>query len=418
MKKTVMAIAVGLASAGFITDADAVEEKLFSPILSISQEYTDNIFDAKDNKRTDYITRLRPGFASVYKAARWNWNVAYNLDYRYYARDSKTNDLTHDAAVKGSIAILENFFFLDLADSYKRVSLNTLRDETVASSFANQTEQNIATINPYLLWRPGQKTTLKTGYRYTDTRYWDSTGIDKMHHSGYADLTYELTSKLNLLANYTFSHQESSDSIRYNKHDASAGFKYSYAEKSYLYANGGYTWQYFSNNRSARYLFWNGGIVHDFNIFVARLETKRQTTEDPLADSTRETSYLAKIDREFDRGAVGASGSYTEYSNSYTNSGSGAGDRKKTAVGVTGRYEIIEGVTANAALNGEHYEYSVPGTDNYPYRLTALAGLSWKMMQELTLSLNYSHISNQYKIDKMAGGWATNRAILEMKMVF
>jgi hypothetical protein len=421
MKKAVLAIAVGVVAVGYQGQA-AAEDRLFTPSLSVSEEYTDNVFDTKANKRTDYITRLRPGFTTKYQASRWNWDAAYNLDYRYYARDSKTNDLAHDASLKGSIVLLENFFFLDLGDTYKRVSLNTMRDDTVASAFANQSDQNIATINPYLLWRPGKKTNLKTGYRYLDTRYWDTTGIDKKSHSGYGDLTYELTSKLNLLANYTFTHQESSDQIRYNRHDASGGFKYSYAEKSYLYANGGYTWQFFSDNHAARYLFWNAGVVHDFNLFVATLETKRQTTEDPRAESTRETSYLARLDRTFERGAVGVSGGYTEYSNTYANAitGTTAGDRNKTAVGATGRYEVVDGLTANVGITGEHYHYStiVTTSDNYPYRLTGTAGLAWQMMKDLTLSLNYSRISNQYKFDSLAGGWLTNRATLELKMVF
>jgi len=414
MKKTVALLTAAIAVCGLANQAKAAEERFFTPFLSISEEYTDNVFDTKDNKRTDYITRLRPGFTSNYQAPRWRWDLAYNLDYRYYARDSESNDLSHDAGLKGTITLLENFFFLDLSDSYKRVSLDVVRDSTVSSTVANQTDQNIATINPWLLWRPGQKTTLKTGYRFTDTRYWKSDGIDKQAHSGYADATYELTAKLNLLAAYTFTHQKTAENLDYDKHDASVGFKYSYADKSYIQASGGYTWQDFSDNRTANYQFWNASLVHDFSLLVATLETRRQTTEDPLADATRETSYLAKLDRAFERGAIGLSGGYTEYDNN----GITATGRRKSTIGMTGRYEIINGVLVSAALAGERYSYDTPALDEYPYRLTGNAGLTWQMMKALTLSLNYTHISNQYDLDSTAGGWTTNRAVLDLKMVF
>lgn len=413
MKRTAVLLATVIAVCGFTNRATA-EDRFFTPFLSISEEYTDNVYDTKDTKRTDYITRLRPGFTSNYQAPRWRWDLAYNLDYRYYARDSENNDISHDAGLKGSITLLENFFFLDLADTYKRISLDVVRDNTVSSTFANQTDQNIAIINPWLLWRPGQKTILKTGYRFTDTRYWKSDGIDKQAHNGYADIAHELTAKLSLLSNYTFTRQNSAENLDYDKHDASLGFKYTYADKSYLQASGGYTWQDFSDDNTARYLFWNASLVHDFSLFVATLTTRRQTTEDPLAESTRETSYLAKLDRTFERGAVGLSGGYTEYENY----GITTTANRKSLISMTGRYEIMSGVIASASLAGERYSYGTPTLDDYPYRLIGNAGLTWQMMKALTLSLNYTHVSNQYHLDSTAGGWTTNRAILDLKMVF
>lgn len=413
-----LAIAVGVVAVGYQGQAEA-EDRLFAPLLTVSEEYTDNVFDTKVNKRTDYITRLRPGFTSKYQAARWNWDANYNLDYRYYARKSKTNDISHDAGLKGSITLLENFLYLDLADTYKRVSLNVLRDDTAASSFANQTEQNIATVNPWFQWRLGQKTDLKTGYRYIDTRYWDSAGINKYAHSGYADVTYELTSKLNLLANYTYTNQKSADNQKFDKHDASGGFKYSYAEKSYLYANGGYSWQFFRDTGASRYFFWNAGLVHDFNLFVATLETKRQNTEDPLSTSARETSYLAKLDRVFDRGAIGVSGGYTEYDySSRSHTISAGNDKHKVFAGINGRYEVLDGLTANAAVTGERYHYSTTTGDDYPYRLILSAGLAWQILKDLSMNASYSRVANQYHLDNNSGGWYTNRATLELKLVF
>jgi hypothetical protein len=416
MKKAVMTIAVLATTGGLYGQAAA--DPLFVPFLTVGEEYTDNVYDAKDNKRTDYITRLRPGFTSKYQAARWQWDVAYNLDYRYYARDSKKNDLAHDANIKGSITLLENFFFLDLSDTYKLVSLDIGRDATQSSLSANQSEQNIATINPWLLWRPGQKTILKTGYRYIDTRYWDGDGIDKKAHNGYADLTYEMTAKLNLLAGYGFTHQTSSDNLDYDKHDVSGGFRYKLAEQSQLYATLGYTWQDFSNDYSSNYLFWNAGLVQNLGLFVATLEAKRQVTEDPLADSTRETSYSIKLDRPFARGSIGLLASRTSYDTTVNASGSLTDDYRKTTLGLTGSYEITEGVKANATVSGERFSYDAPAVDDYRYRLLASLGLSWQLLPDLNLGLSYTRVSNQDQLDSSSGGWDTNRVIVDLKKTF
>lgn len=415
MKKASAVLAVLTLTAVSYGNAGA-EDSLLAPFLSVGQEYTDNVFDTETNRRTEYITRIRPGFTSTYEAPRWKWQAAYNLDYRYYARDSKTNDLSHDASLKGTITLVENFFYLDLADTYKRVSLDSFRDQTVSSPFANQTEQNIATINPWLLWRPGQKTTLKTGYRYIDTRYWDSNGIDKQAHSGYVDAAYELTEKLSLLTNYTFTHQESADRRRYDKHDATTGFRYAYAEKSFLYANGGYTWQFYPDRSASRYLVWSGGLTHDFTWFVATLEVKRQNTEDPLTTSTRETTYQAKLERSFERGSISINGGYTEYD--ITDALAAAGtDKHKVFATVNGRYELTQGISATAAVGGEHYTYSRQLPTDYRYRFTASAGLAWQLLDNLTASLSYTRVVNQ---DRLDGGreWNTNRAVLDLKMVF
>ncbi len=417
MKRLALMITSVAAAVGWYSEGLA-EDRLLAPFITIGEEYTDNVFDTQTERRHDFITRVRPGFISNYQASRFQWNIAYNLDYRYYARNSKTNDISHEVDAKGSITLLENFFFLDLADTYKRVSLDIYRDAVVASAFANQTDQNIATVNPWLLWHPTDRTTLKTGYRYNDIRYWDASGIAKQIHSAHADMTYELTPKVNLLANYLYSHQESVDNRRYDKHDASGGFRYNYADTSFLYANLGYTWQYFSDRTSSRYLFWNAGLKHDFGYFIATLESKRQITEDPLAHSTRETSYQAKLDKTFDRSAIGLFGGYTDYD--YIDRAPGyTGGRHKTVVGLTGRYDIGEHLALNATLSGEHYNsYRTPFSGNRPYRLVALIGLSWQIMNDLALNVSYTHISNQRQLDSTDGVWTTNRAVIELKKTF
>lgn len=68
-----MAYAVGFfpcsvpVAAYFSPQSQAADFKLH-PTLSVSEEYTDNVYETEDNKRYDYITRAQPGLAMKYIA--------------------------------------------------------------------------------------------------------------------------------------------------------------------------------------------------------------------------------------------------------------------------------------------------------------------------------------------------------------
>ncbi len=392
--------------------ATSAADTSFKPFVAVSEEITDNVFEQAANKRSEYITRLRPGATLNYQTPFWSWDTAYTFEYRNYARGSKADEFTHDAALKGNIALIEKFFFLDLGDTYRRVTLDVSRNAATESSlFLNQTDQNIATVSPYLVWRLRGDSTLKTGYRFTDTRYWDATGIEKQEHRAFADLTHQVTSRFSLTSGYAFTRLESRPA-RFNKHDLYGGFKYEYADKSSIYGQIGNSWQKFDAGADVTNLFWNAGITHDFRFAVATLETRVSTTEDPLAVSTQETSYSAKLEKTLQRGMIGLSSSYSEYVNTATSSMG----HHKLALSAYGRYEIMQDLTANLSATGERFS-RVTAVD-YPYRFTGVAGLSYALKNDLTLGLTYTHVNNLLDLERNAGSYQVNKVVLEVKKAF
>ena len=412
MKILIACIGVGVFMAGGLPRPVSAADSSFKPFVSVSEEATDNVFEQTTNKRSELITRLRPGATFRYQSPLWTWDTAYTFEYRNYARNSKGNEYNHDAALKGNITLLDNFLFLDLSDTYKRVSLDVSRNAATESSlFLNQSDQNVAAISPYLLWRLRGDNTLKTGYRYTDTRYWDSVGIDKREQRGFTSLTHEFTSTFSINAGYEFSRLESQPT-RYNKHDLSGGFKFEYADKSFLFGQVGNSWQHFDSGINVSYLFWNAGITHDFRFAVATLETKVSTTEDPLAVSTKETSYSGKLEKTLPRGMIAVSAAYSEYINTATD----LTDRRKLGFCLTGRYDILSQLTANATASGEHFNKKT--ASDLPYRVSGVAGLSYQFKDELTLALTYTYVNNLQNLDTTAGSNQINKAVLELKKSF
>ena len=383
----------------------------FIPSIAASEEVNDNIYEVSGIRRTDFITQVTPGFTSRYNSPIWNWDAAYTLTYRNYARKSTGDEFANDASLKGSISVLENFLYLDVGDAYHRVSADIARDLTAQSSlFLNQTNQNIATISPYLAWRLGEKSTLKTGYRYTDTRYW-GVGIDSQEHTAFADFSHELTTKLSLSAGYSFTH---SDAIteQYNTHSVYGGFTYQYADKASIYATLGSNWQKYNSGENVTFYSWNIGIVHDFDIVIATLATSSQTTADPLSVSTTTTSYSGKLDKVLKRGKIGLSTTYTEYTNELT----GINSQRKLAFSGSGSYEVIPDLTPNLAVTAERY-YINNGID-LPYHLFVSTGLSYAFNHDLTLSLTYTFDTKRNDPSSTTGEIEINRVIVEAKKTF
>lgn len=385
------------------------------PSIALSEEVTDNIGETSGNKSTEYITHISPGFTSVYTGPYWNWDATYTFNYINYARKSNPNEYTHLASLKGNISVVENFLYLDVSDTYQRVSIDVARDPaTQTSSYLNQTDQNIATVAPYLLWRLGEKSTLKTGYRYTDTRYWGE-GIEKQEHSAFDDFSRELTSRLSLSAGYSFTLSESLFE-QYNTHNVYGGFNYQYADKSSIHATIGNNWQKFSSGKNTTTYSWNIGIVHDFDIVVATLETSSQTITDPKAVSTTLTSYSGKLDKVLQRGNIGLSTTYSKFANSET----GINNQRKMSYSLYGRYEVIPDLNTNLAVTAErsYMNTNTNTASDFPYQLSVTTGLGYAFNHDLSLNLNYTYYTKRNDLDDATGAVDINRVILEVKKVF
>ncbi len=376
------------------------------PSLTVAEEYNDNVFERRDLVKTDYITRALPGLALKHLAPFWDWDIAYNFDYRYYARNSRTDDNTHNLLAQGKIRLIDEFMFLDVNDSYKRVSLNVTRDYTQESLIANQSDSNTFSASPYLQFRPGTHATVKTGYIYTNVWYRDPTAIDKREHKGFVDAVYEYTAKLSFNADYAYTHQNSVNG--FDEHAPYAGARYEYADKSFVFANGGYTWIRFKNRSAFNNPFWNAGITHTFEPYAVYFNAGVQYPEDPQSGVTKQTDYTVGINRNAARGTIGISVYYSKYD--ATNI-----DRtKKYGTGITGRYEITPKLAGNISFNAEQYDHS---TGSYTRRFFVNPVLSYALPWDISVALNYTFV-DYYSPGIYNDNYRVNRLVLEARKVF
>lgn len=392
------------------SSAALAAEFRFTPSLALSEEYNDNLFQDATGEKTDLVTRVQPAVALSAEGGGFTTDLSYGVDYRYYAKESSSDEFDHRAAMKGSFKFFDDFLHLDLLDTYSRVSSELARDLTSESLVVDQTLQNNAVISPFLNWRPSGTSTLKTGYRYRDTRYWEGDGIDKIEHAGYAEWSRELSEGLVLSAGYTFA-SISSDTDGLDRHEAFAGLRYDYGTGNFLYGKGGYVRQSFDGGLEKSDPFWDVGVSRDFGLLVAALGTKVQYAEDPQTLSTRNISHYATLSRIFPRGFAGFTASWSKYEKEQQVP---RDIEKKVLLGLAGRYELRPGLTANLNLSGDRLDSTLPS--DYPYHLTAGAGFEYALGTHVVLAANYTHISYRDNLDSAAGSVEVNRAIVEMRV--
>jgi hypothetical protein len=390
----------------------AASELRVSPSVALSQEVNDNIRQVPKGERLEFVTRVQPGALLDYQGPNGTAQASYNLDYRYYARHTRDHEVNHAGLLKATLKLRDEFFTLELGDSYSRVSLDLARDTVQESVLVDQTDQNLAMVSPYLTWHPGSKSLLKTGYLFRDIRYWHSSALDKQAHGAFADYQHQIAERVSFIAGYSFTHTDSELS-RYQRHDLSAGLRLQYSERSHLFGSAGASWLDFSNAPGSRNPFWSVGASHDFGLLVASLESRVQYTDDPLTLATRQIDYLLKLDRELERTRLWLSAGYSSYR---VELGS-TPDRDRHQVTLGASHELSPGLTGGVTLLGERLSRDSV-VFNLPYHLVASASLQYILAEGLTLGVLYSHISYRDDLGSSTGSIEVNRGIVELRKSF
>lgn len=381
------------------------------PTLAVQEEFTDNVFESTDNRQSDFITRVIPGFSMTYKAPILESDILYHFDYRYYAKNTRDDDITHKLAANGRLTVIENLLFLDLSDSYQRVSLDITRDVAQESLFLNQADKNVAIISPNMKLRPNSRTEAKLGYRFVDTRYTEEgLGVNKTEHMGFLQAAYEFTPRWYVTFDYDFNRQES-ELDDFNLHQASSGVRYEYADKSFLFAKAGNSWINYDNGKSMNNFFWNAGVTHAFPTIVTTLVTGVKYDEDPLSTITRETYVNASVNKEMSAGAVGGSLYYSEFAFADT----GKLNTRKYGGRIHARHEFGSRLSGSVSFTAEKYEQ--PLFSGNTRRLIAESGVSYRLAEQLTISLSYIYV-DYYSREILSDNRHINRVILEVQKYF
>ena len=80
----------------------------FSPRLTLSEEYTDNVFRTPDNTEEDFIFRVSPGVTLDFLGRRADLSLAYDPSYSDYANNTDLSRWSHAANLAGNWQMTRN----------------------------------------------------------------------------------------------------------------------------------------------------------------------------------------------------------------------------------------------------------------------------------------------------------------------
>ncbi|WP_243373840.1 TIGR03016 family PEP-CTERM system-associated outer membrane protein [Geotalea sp. SG265] len=399
------------------------------PSITVAQEYTDNVFENKNHKKSDYITRAMPGIQLRYEAPIGTLDGEYRYDYRYYLRQSRKNDDTHYANVNGHFALIDQLLFLDAADNYQRVSLDVSRDVTQESLFINQTDQNNFFVNPYFSFNLSPRTIARVGYRYTYIWYKqpddlqqltlrEVDDISRKEHTGVGEIAYEFGRSAKVSGGYSFTRTNRSAGSS-NQQDAYLGLekKYGPDDASVISLRGGWTTINYQQGKRYNAPFWVAEIKHQIGNIVTTLNSRVYYGEDPLRAVTQETSYSGAVDLLLPKGLIGGMVSYARFTDTEL-------DRlvtRRATAAVRGRYELMSRLTADLTVEGSRYDNNsfltggdtLSSSDSDTKRLLVGTAVVYSFGEGMKVSALYRYVNYFSGIQG-----EVNRISLEFQKVF
>lgn len=140
----------------------------FTPIISISETYTDNVKLAPPGlEKSDWVTEARAGFSYAGVGRRAQANIRYTPSLFIFARQNET-DLRHDLSSSGRVELAEDHFFINGSAAAYETFAGSDRD--ISISDRNISEDRIQvfsySVTPELVNRFGSTATATLQYAF------------------------------------------------------------------------------------------------------------------------------------------------------------------------------------------------------------------------------------------------------------
>lgn len=394
--------------------ADAATYSLV-PNIALSEEYTDNVYASRENKKTEFITTASAGLGFKYKAPVWDWDAAYRLSYHYFARDSYDDYFQNWLAAGVQMRLIENFLFFDVKDTYDQISLTTNRNEGLNT---DQTNRNYFTASPYLKFKPVPTLELKTGYQYVNRHYSGDSGLNYQEHQLFAAAVKELAPKWDMLANIDYAHVIPESAENHDRLTPTIGFRTYYFTDSFILARGGASWFKFENGTERVTPFWDLQLTHNAKPWSASLRTGVAYNKDALYSASEDRFVQGWIKREYSRSALQLTASYTNTQDVESHENLSEVSRGN----LRGTWLFSKELTGHVDLGLAKYLAFDEESESYygdtPYELRAGTGLSYVVEDGFKASLTYQYANYRHDLDSSADSITVNRVIVALSKSF
>ena len=101
-----------------------------TPRLTLGTEYTDNVFQDKEDTKDDFIYSVSPGFSFQLTGKRSDASLSYDPEYRLYSEYGERSFWRHSALLSGKIGLYKNTT-LNFQDSFLRTEDRLQEDSLI-----------------------------------------------------------------------------------------------------------------------------------------------------------------------------------------------------------------------------------------------------------------------------------------------
>jgi len=174
----------------------------FSPRLTLSEEYNDNIFLQPIDEESDYITTVAPGLGAAFEMDPLNLYLDYSLEYRKY-QDHQEEDETNLRDIQRGLILAQLLpgrdFNLDLTQEFSNVPIDTRLPSSEANARVNRTNLSRFVVRPRYHHLLTPTLGLYLDYQYENWRYQSPQGDDLEGQSVQLGVIKKLSPRLSVL---------------------------------------------------------------------------------------------------------------------------------------------------------------------------------------------------------------------------
>jgi hypothetical protein len=187
----------------------------FHPRVSVTQEYTSNVFLSADNEEDDYITILSPGFTAAALGKSSGLEISYDPSYAKYYDFHENDTWRHAAELMGWSDLTKSTRF-EISNSFLRTEDPLEEEEILALRDGDVIQEGDPTIrtsrdtyyrnraSARLAHQFGREDSVYAGFTYGLRRSDDDQEEDNDHYSPSVGLNYWFVPKFGVQSNATY----------------------------------------------------------------------------------------------------------------------------------------------------------------------------------------------------------------------
>jgi hypothetical protein len=375
----------------------------FTPSVSVSGEYDDNIFLSRDNEVDDYIARATPRLALSILSQHTDLSLSYAPSFVRYDENDDLDTTRHLGNVTWGQEVSQHLRF-NLTDTYIQ-SEDPLEDEFDPQGIRrtrNEYWVNIGRASMGYVF--GAENSLNVGYGRQDRENDDITLDDSTVQTPFAGLTYWFNVKNGLELNYTYTDVDYSRdddlpaSGDYEGHNAGIRYIRRFSPHTSGYIGYAYTIRDSDEGLTEEYGVHdvNAGLEHAFSPQYAISASAGYFIQvNDITENQDGPTFELALTRNFARGslAIGGEGGWQEV---YLSRGLQSGFTQYYGGYARITYQILEPVSIFA---GGSYRHDKDDLNVRSDVLQANGGFTWTFLRWFSLTVTYNYADRNDDIE-------------------